>query len=218
MDRKSELREYYKERFQRYGVDERALGWSRNKQDVRFYALTKYFDLDSASVLDIGCGFGDFVNYADRAGIKYSKYLGIDLNDDFIKVARKKHNSTKVKFINDDFLDMQIESVDFAFASGIFGHLIFENEEQQYSYIDEVFSKTLSIVQEGMAFDFLSSNVDYRTSARDFHADPARILNIAYHHSRNILLNNSIMPFEYSIVLFKDDSYNDKTIFNHFFR
>lgn len=48
------------------------------------------------SVLDIGCGIGQ---YAD---ISKGKYLGVDLNEKYIKYARKRHQKSNQSFICTD--------------------------------------------------------------------------------------------------------------------
>lgn len=48
------------------------------------------------SVLDIGCGIGQ---YAD---ISEGKYLGVDLNERYIKYARKRHHKSNQSFICTD--------------------------------------------------------------------------------------------------------------------
>ena len=55
--------------------------------------------------------------------------------------------------------------------------------------------------------DFLSDKVDYQHE-HTFHNAPEAVLAFAYGLTRNIVLRNDYMPFEFSILLLKDDSFD----------
>ena len=48
---------------------------SELSQDLRFNALFKVGDMNGKTILDIGCGRGDFAPKAVECGVKYKKYL-----------------------------------------------------------------------------------------------------------------------------------------------
>lgn len=60
--------EHYRENFQRYGANnEGSLGWTKNKQDVRFKQLLRFLEPNpNESLLDIGCGFADMYAFLKR--------------------------------------------------------------------------------------------------------------------------------------------------------
>lgn len=58
--------------------------------------LEKY---NSKTVLDIGCGTGDF---ASSLPLEISCYLGVDLNTKYIAYAKSKYQSSKIKFMVQD--------------------------------------------------------------------------------------------------------------------
>lgn len=214
---KKNIAEFYQKRFEEYGHHEASLGWTKGKQFIRFYALTKNFDLNEKSILDIGCGFGDFVTFASQNKIEYSKYMGIDLVQEFVSIAHKMHGSdAKNSFAVKNFLDQE-GNFDFVIASGVFGQRVEASEDENYIFIEKIISKAFNDSNEGVSFDFISDKVDYRTSVDDFHASPSRILDIAYKFSKNVTLDNSVMPFEFTLTIKKDQSFSkDKTVFNSF--
>src|SRR5262245_65308735 len=54
----------YEDRFREMGEDIRTLGWkNREEQNLRFKILCDVGDLSGASVCDVGCGFGDLLDY-----------------------------------------------------------------------------------------------------------------------------------------------------------
>ena len=95
-------------------------------------------------------------------------------------------------------------SFNYAIASGTFNLML--AGVNQYNYIEEVIKKTLQICIDGFAFDFLSDKVDYRKE-ETFHFSPEKLLSIAYKYSRNVMLRNDYMPFEFSLFVFNDDSF-----------
>lgn len=72
------------------------------------------------------------------------------------------------------------------------------------------------LCSDGLAFDFLSDKVDYRHE-HTFHSSPEKVLEIAYKYSRNIVLRNDYMPFEFAIIIFKDDGFDKQdTVFHRY--
>lgn len=214
--------EYYDDLYSKYGITEKSLGWTKNKQDIRFKQLLRFMDFsEKGKMLDIGCGFGDAYDYVCK-NIKCNiEYSGIDIMPQFIDYANSKYtnkgDADYPKFILDDFMQFEDKNkYDYIIASGIFGHKLYYNDKDNYDYIDKAFEKCMTLCKKDgvVAVNFLSDKVDYHTSEEDFHAAPEKILAIAYNHSRNIILDNSVMPFEYSITIFKNDEFvKEKTIF-----
>lgn len=222
------LRDYYSELYLQYGQDERSLGWTKNKQNIRFHELIKHILMKNrtaqVSLLDIGCGFGDLYTYI-RANKLPISYYGIDIMPDFIEIAQKNHEDIRDNFLLAEFLEWKENEMtkrlpmkwDWIVESGFFGHKLFETEEEMYDYIYRVMKKGMELCEVGICFDFLSDKVDYRTSQNDFHASPEKILEMAYGFSRNVVLDNSTMPFEFNITIWKNDSFaKGKTIFNDY--
>src|SRR5580698_2884517 len=79
----------YNERLNRYGYSSETLGWGKkDRRKLRFHILSSQWNFDGCSVLDFGCGFGDFYAFAIESGLKID-YTGVDINPDLINEARK---------------------------------------------------------------------------------------------------------------------------------
>jgi SAM-dependent methyltransferase len=202
--------ERYTERYKRYGYNPKTLGWDKGKQNLRFGILTSQIDLEGKSVCDIGCGFGDLNGYLKNKIKRYS-YFGIDIVESLIKEAVVRYSEDGIRFQCGDFLNAEIAEYDYAIASGIFNFKL--QNEDNYTYIENVMKKAFSLCRIGLAFDFLSDKVDY-TYEHTFHSSPEKILSIAYKYTRNLILRNDYMPFEFSVFLFKDDGFDkEDTVF-----
>lgn len=205
--------DYFSALYEKYGIDERALGWSKHKQNYRFYQVSKYIR-DGNSILDIGCGFADLYGFLKN---KYTEidYYGIDVMKDFIEVAVSKYEGDDLKLCHTDFNSLPWDrSWDWIVECGLFGLRLFD-DEGMYEYIERTLSKAIELSRVGVSFNFMSDKVDYKTSDSDFHVCPEKILAIAYKYSRRVILDNSILPFEYSITLWKNDTFlKETTVFN----
>ncbi len=77
---------------------------------------------NGASVLDLGCGYGDIASYyAGRCS-----YLGIDSNESYIESARKRNSDNDAEFIIADISDpevLQRGPYDLVLLTGVLHHL-----------------------------------------------------------------------------------------------
>lgn len=200
----------YNSRFKQYGYDPKTLGWDKGKQDLRFKILTSQFDFTEINsspknVLDIGCGFGDLKKFFDIFyPTVHIKYTGIDMVDNLIKIG--KHNFKDAEFYVGNYLEFDTsKTFDYAFSSGMFNRR-FEEENSNEQFIFDCMKKTYELVSDGFAFNFLSDKVDYQYS-HTYHSNPGKILEMAFSFSRRVILRNDYMPFEFTIFVFKDDSF-----------
>jgi SAM-dependent methyltransferase len=203
----------YRKGYLEHGYSPKTLGWDNGRQDIRFDVLLSFFEFRGKSILDIGCGFGDLNRVLYREIGDNYQYLGIDLVDELLNEGKFHYPHSNINFLHADFLEYKFkETFDIVLASGIFNHKFSSGENDLF--VDRVLKKAWSICSEGLAFDFLSDKVDYRND-HNYHNNPERILGTAYTLSRNVLLRNDYMPFEFCLYVGKDDSFDaTDTIFN----
>ncbi len=209
--------DFYNSNFEKYGYSVKSLAWLKGKQNIRFDALTKFWNLNKKfSILDIGCGFGDLNKFFAAKNITKYTYYGIDLVDGMITTANEIYKGREnIKFSCGDFLkDISNEySFDFIIASGIFNFQM--KEIGNYENVEMILNKALDICNAdgAVSFDFQSDKVDYFSeNGVSFYNSPEKILSIAYKYSRNVILNNLYMPFEFSLTVFKDDSFTKENL------
>ena len=195
--------------FKQYGVDEKSLGWTKHKQILRFEQMLSGFNLNNASILDVGCGFGDLYDYlkTTRPDTDFD-YTGIDIMKEFIDIDKNKYPG--IPFYTCDLFGFNPgRKYRFVINCGCLTFLDPKNENESYEYINAFIGKNIELCEDdGVSIiHFLTDKVDYRTSTEDFHISPERILNIAYSHSRRVVLDNSIFPFEACLFIYKDDSF-----------
>lgn len=204
----------YKNLLQEHGLSLGALGCAKGKQFLRFNQLTSNFNLEGASILDVGCGYGDFCKYLEFIGTKNYFYTGIDLMDEFIAEAMRRYPSEKHQFIKNNFISHEFANeFDYVICSGVFNSKI-DDISLQYRYIEQSMNKMFKMARKAIALDFLSDKVEHAYS-HNFNSSPENILKLGYKLSRNIMIRNDYFPFEFAIILNKDDSFKKETsVFN----
>lgn len=200
----NQVKKRYSKRYQTHGYSPRTLGWNKDRQSIRFDVLTSEFNFNNKHILDIGCGFGDLNQTLRQRTSKY-RYTGVDLVSSLLNEGRVRFSADNIHFVEANIMDISpTETFDYAIASGVFNHKL--SKQNNYQFIEQVMVKTLSLCETGLAFDFLSDKVDYQLE-HTFHSNPEKILEIAYKYSRNVILKNHYMPFEFSLFIFKDNSF-----------
>jgi len=203
------IAESYQRLFAAHGYSPRALGWDKGKQFLRFHQLTSNLNLAGASILDVGCGFGDFVDYLRCLGIADCAYTGIDLVGEFIAEGRRRFGSPRATFLQTSLEDFAPPSTfDYVIASGTFNQKL--EGVDGYDLIRRSLARMFSLSNVAVSADFISDKVEY-THEHNFNSAPETILSIAYGLSRNVILRNDYFPFEFCATIYKDDSFSRDT-------
>lgn len=198
---KRQLELYYRDLLDTHGLNENALGWTKGKQEARFRSATTKQSFLGGSVLDVGCGLGDFLQHLQSVGQAPSSYTGYDLVPEFVDAA-KQSNVSQAKFEVRDFFEDKIEKVEHIVAFGIFNHLAGKSEREGEERLSEFLSKAVASSQKTVILDFLSDKVEFRRNPdRDRHWDPGRVLNLALSHSKSVVLDHGYLPFEFMVFI-----------------
>lgn len=204
--------ERYNKRLDELGYSEEALGWTRRNATTRFeYLIIEWEkELNNATVCDFGCGFGDLLTYMKGKGLSDVKYTGIDINQRLTEIGKEQHPDADF-WVGDILTDEFDRQFDFSFSSGVFNHKLEGIDE--YEFIKRSLDKLNEISTKGFAVNFLSDKVEYNTD-HNFNSSPARILDMCYAYSNNVVLRNDYMPFEFTVYVRKDRSIDrDKLIY-----
>jgi SAM-dependent methyltransferase len=118
---KDQLLSFYNFHLKKFGDRPEALRWTPQGQLKRYHMLADIApprDLNNATVLDYGCGTGDFYKFLKRRGINV-KYTGVDINENFINLAKNKYPECIFKVMNAD--DDEFDGFyDYIFICGVF--------------------------------------------------------------------------------------------------
>jgi SAM-dependent methyltransferase len=202
-----ETEQRYSARWQEHGYDPRTLGWNKDCQWVRFQAaLEGLSEHDYASILDVGCGFGDFLTYLRRLGWG-GVYLGVDIVDELIDEARRLHADDELaNFVHGDINELDTSQTYAAAVSiGVFNHMLHQRNEE---FVGTTMRAMWALTSNVIVCDFLSSSAEVRRRRGDlYYADPRVMYDLASTLSRRIMIHHGYMPFEFQVKVWHDDSF-----------
>ena len=141
--------QFYLQAYEKHGVSAKGVHWnSKKSQYIRFEILTSFLkDIKNSSIIDIGCGFGEYLNFLDSKNLEPNIYLGIDCEDFLIKIAKERF--PKNIFLKCDFLKQEIPNADYLICSGSFNILTSKDLIKGIKNCFEASSK-------GFVFNFLT--------------------------------------------------------------
>src|SRR5581483_9500925 len=115
--------QYYARLLQQHGRSPQALAERNSDKDLEFYQhLFTGIELPAhASVLDIGCGMGDLIDFLQSRQVAFDRYLGIDLVGAFVEICQNEYLSPcrfeQANFVAEAF--MPDEQFDFVVSMGV---------------------------------------------------------------------------------------------------
>jgi SAM-dependent methyltransferase len=209
VDREASI-QTYRALLEQHGPVPQALGLGVcPRQEVRFSVLWE--DLrhqPDASVLDVGCGFGDLCTYLRARGWR-GRYRGIDLVPESVAIARGRHPDADVRVL-DLTAAGPLEPADFVYEAGIFNYRLPSGNEQAHA--TAMLGAMFRTAARAVVCDWLSAYVDFRRP-ESCHWDPAFILRTARSLTKRVRLRMDYLPYEFAVILYKDDAVGPNKIF-----
>jgi len=153
-----------------YGYHPHSLLWSSKEvQELRFKVLADIGITKGDSVLDVGCGFGDFANYLTKHDTPV-KFTGIDVSEALLAEGRRQF--PELKLIHGDLFDLNpdADSYDFVTLSGALNRKFDGAVDYTYQTITEMFNAS----KKGIAFNLLDARHEWtknRWDLQSFHPD-----------------------------------------------
>jgi SAM-dependent methyltransferase len=194
--------ERYAERLGRLGPVVQALGWrDAAQQELRFRIMAEGLpDLAGASMLDVGCGFGDFYDYLRGRGCDV-RYTGCDLSPDVLDVARARHPDVVLE--QRDILEVPYpaQSFDYVCMSGIFNHRTSDNE----GFLRQMLAVAFDACTKGVAANMTTRYVDYQ-DAHLYYFSPEEVFRHCRTLTRRVALRHDYPLYEFTIHVYRDNT------------
>ena len=189
---------------------EKAITRVAEMQEIRFSAVVKNLGLarPPASMMDLGCGTGNFLKFLEDRGLKPEKYVGYDSWPAAIAAAegRWKHDQGSVTFLNCPIQSLFSDKpapVEYVVSLAVFSHRSTTLSKMQSLLMDTV-DLAYKACTVGCAVTALST---YKTNALEIEAlfDPLWLWQLGRKLSERVLIDHSYAP-ETMLVLFKEKS------------
>jgi len=193
---------YYATKLEMYGTTSQGVDWngsaSHDQRHRQFLHLLE--GNPDASVIDIGCGFGDFLRFLRSQGFR-GHFTGYDIAASMIEKARQLYGEGEDRQWR--IGSEPEEAADFAIASGIFN---VKDDVPSESWIDYV-TGTLDILaragRRGFAFNVLSLSSDpEKRRANLYYADPVAMLDHCLtKYGRSVALLQDYGLYEFTLLV-----------------
>ncbi len=142
---------FYKKAIDEYGVSAQGVHWnSKHTQYKRFEVITKLIKkgIVNSTIIDVGCGFGEYYKYLELNNKLPKQYIGIDCEESMVSTCKKR--LPHQQFIQQDILTNELLSADYYICSGALNIL---NVEEFFIFIEKCFEAS----SKGFIFNFLKS-------------------------------------------------------------
>lgn len=210
------LRQFYVALHQLHGVHAEALGCTKGKQTLRYAKLLAGAKLEGASILDVGCGFGDLFGFLRTSGLTNFRYVGIDAVPEFVAEAQRRFTDPRASFLQMEFpATFDGPRFDIVVASGAFSLNTGQSYGQSLAFVEDALNAMLNLSKEYACADFITNQVDFRRDHLVYYR-PQDLLGIAQKLTRRFVVEQDVFPFEYLVKLYKNDAYEaETTVFTH---
>jgi len=201
---KEQLLAFYNFHLKKFGDRPEALRWTPQGQLKRYQMLSDIApaqDLNNATVLDYGCGTGDLYRFLKRRGITV-KYTGVDINENFIGLAKQKYPECTFKVMNTD--DDQFEGFyDYIFICGVFNLNVPGVDDDMKNALTTLFRHC----NKGLALSALSSHTPTIDPELHF-TSPEETVKFAIENlSPSVTLRHDRIPNDFTLYVYT--SYNE---------
>jgi SAM-dependent methyltransferase len=194
---KEHLLKIYRESLAEHGDTPEGVHWRGVTQRYRFKVLTEIANLETASILDYGCGKGDLFPYLVEQGFR-GQYTGFDINPDLLALAHSKY--PEVRFEVKDFEEDKVEEqFDYILISGVFNNRLPDN----WGMMTSVLRHAFRCARHGVAFNAISTYVNFEDPAM-FYANPEEVFRFCVTElSRDVTLRHDNLPYNYAVYVYR---------------
>ena len=202
----SELIRHYQSLLAEHGAGPQALQWAdRETQFTRFAVL---YDVapKMQSVLDVGCGLGDFRHFL-RARGSDARFHGVDIVPEFIELASQAFADDPLASASKIEPEGELpKGYDYAILSGAFNNRMDDN----WGFVTATLRRMWGAAEKGIAFNAMTSHVDYQDEGL-WYVDPMKLFGFCktelsghpvLRHDYTVRENG--FPFEFAIYVYKE--------------
>jgi SAM-dependent methyltransferase len=197
------MKNHHTEVFKRHGCTPEGVDWG--PQEDRFWLRHRNFlrlmeHETSCSLLDVGCGYGAFLDAPTAVRIEYT---GLDIVEEAARQGQLRH--PEATFLSGDFLDypFEAERFDYVICNGIFTQKLTASLPDMDAYTKAMIRKMFAVCRRGIAFNMMTSYVNYM-AANLFYKSPAETLSWTMSElSPHVRLDHSYPLYEFMVYSFK---------------
>ena len=200
------LLSFYNFHLKKFGDRPEALRWTPQGQLRRYHTLVDIApgaELNNSTILDYGCGTGDFYRFLKRRGINV-RYTGVDINENFISLAKSKYPECTFKVMSADDDDDQFEGFyDYIFICGVFNLRVPGVDDDMKNALVTLFKHC----SKGLALNALSSHAPVKDHELHFTSPEGMVKFAIENLSPSVALRHDRIPNDFTLYVYT--SYNE---------
>jgi hypothetical protein len=194
----------YEDAFRRHGDSPHAVLWPKGRQEERFHALTRNIrETGDVSLLDYGCGLAHLKQFLDGR-FRNVQYSGADAVASFVETCKQKYPCSHFQRLQSP--GELKGNYDYIVSSGVFNILY---TPEPIAHRDIVFGMLTQLFERTniyLSVNFMTDVVDFR-QPDTYHQNVAELYTFVFEKlSRRLVLDQSYMPYEYTITVWKDQT------------
>lgn len=196
----------YLERYSKHGIHVDSLkSGGAAKQLIRHMVHASMFDLKDKHVLDVGCGIAMFYEYLRSLPTPIASYTGFDIVEPFLASNRERFPEARFENV-DIFLDpLTGYTPDIIFMSQVFNNKYKHADNEEVA--KEAIRRFFGIAKVGLAIDFMTSYVDFNEDELHYF-QPEKMFAFAKELTRTVALRHDYLPFEFTLFLYKQPTFD----------
>ena len=193
----AEVMGYWNQKARKGNTDCERIECSRRAQRMRFETFLLYHDLTGKTVLDVGCGTGDFWDHLQVKGVA-ADYTGIDLSEEMISRCRERFPG--VRFESGNILVGKAKpSFDYTVSFGIHNIKV----ELGREILELVTRRQFDLCRVAAHVSILTDRYEGFAA----HIQPWRaeeILTVALDITPYVVLRHDYLPNDFSVTLYRE--------------
>lgn len=199
---------YYSDKLLEHGATPRGVDWKdAASQHLRHQQFLRLLAEDpEGTVIDVGCGYGDFLPFIRAAGHR-GPYIGCDVSEAMIEAARELHGEGADRSFIVGVAPAGI--ADYAIGSGIMNVMRGSSPEIWADYVRGTIDDLSAAGRRGFGFNMLSLNSDAERRREDLHyADPPTVLaQMIAQYGRHVAVLQDYGLWEFTVLVRQSSSH-----------
>lgn len=194
------------------GCENSKEGWeaarfiNKDFQWSNYHALTNRLPLEKATLLDVGCGQGDLIEFLYVTKKQIKEYHGIDVSEKMINAAGERFGHSN--FTHGNFLDPEVSfEKDIVIASSTYNYRISKDDFIQLEYLKDAISKMYKSCRRACAFSLLSYHgyEAVKNSGELVCYEPWDVMKFCLELTSSVIIDHASTPAEFIVSLYKED-------------
>ena len=181
--------------------DTTIVGYPNREIQWKVYKVVALLIPENSSILDFGCGRGDFIGWysSDK---KKTKYVGVDFNSLLINAGNELYKSSKSKLICSNWFSIKdkadwcinINSLNFLYKK--------QTEDKSLANAKKTIKKMFSCAKEGVIITMASEIVDRDNVWVNY--NPGDILHWVRKEYSNVIIDHTSFQNSFILVIYKN--------------